>query len=850
MRKQILFTFALIVSRIAFSAEYYVDVSRPDDTGAATSWATAKKTIQAAVDLAVDGDTVWVTNGFYSLSSEITVTNAITVQSVNGSDATIVSGNSSNSCFVLSNACVVGGITIKNGKAPQGGGVNCLSDSSVVSNCVITENYADYGGGISHGIVLNCEICNNSASNNAGGLYYTDVYNSLIYSNYANCIAPAVSHGKVINCTVTENLCGNDVSRLSQVGIVIDNCYVRNSIIFNNFEGNSISASDIAYSCFPGASDANGNIKDYPLFTYDYHISTDSLCRAAGTAEYSAGQDLDELSWLNPPAMGCYEVHAPISMALAGPTNICVGLGADYTVVTIGSIERMTVDFGDGQVLTNCFQFYQTWNNEGSYDVVLLGINADYPQGVSFTQTVFIVNESKIFVSAESGDDTADGKSWASAKAGIQAGIDAAAVGGTVFVTNGVYNISRSIQVRDAVSVIAGNDPSQTIVDAGGSGQVFSMTGSGSLISGMTITGGDHDHFSYLPDVIYGGGVYCDDGDHIITNCIISGNTASYDGGGIYGGSVYNSVISDNQSTWRNGGGTAGSKVYNCIIKGNACETFGGGIFEGLAANCLIKNNYSGGEGGGISQAVAVNCTIISNSAMACAGGAEGSTVKNSIIYNNIRKASFQTPHNISRTFLINSCCPEIVNGVLGNITNSPIFEDEVSENFRLQNNSPCINAGNNNYIIGTTDLSGNSRISGDVVDMGAYEYQDPETDMDADGIADLWEMQNFGSRYSAVPDTICSNRVNTIRQAYIAGLDPKDPDSRFQGRMGMDQVLRWDATSGRVYSVWYSTNLLSGFQCLETNIPWSASCFTNSSNVRNGYYKIDVRLEDDSGDL
>jgi len=90
MKQKSIFLAALFTAAFAFSAEYYVDASRADDTGSATNWATAKKTIQAAVDLTTDGDTVWVTNGTYNLSSEISVTNAITVQGVNGRDVTIV----------------------------------------------------------------------------------------------------------------------------------------------------------------------------------------------------------------------------------------------------------------------------------------------------------------------------------------------------------------------------------------------------------------------------------------------------------------------------------------------------------------------------------------------------------------------------------------------------------------------------------------------------------------------------------------------------------------------------------------------------------------------------------------
>jgi hypothetical protein len=59
--------------------------------------------------------------------------------------------------------------------------------------------------------------------------------------------------------------------------------------------------------------------------------------------------------------------------------------------------------------------------------------------------------------------------------------------------------------------------------------------------------------------------------------------------------------------------------------------------------------------------------------------------------------------------------------------------------------------------------------------------------------------------------------------------------------------VLGWNATSGRVYSVWCSTNLLSGFQCLETNIPWTAGCFTDAVHHANGqlFYKLDARIEE-----
>ena len=52
-------------------ATYYVKTNG-NDAAAGTTWATAKQTIQAAVDIAADGDDVWVTNGLYQTGTRIT----------------------------------------------------------------------------------------------------------------------------------------------------------------------------------------------------------------------------------------------------------------------------------------------------------------------------------------------------------------------------------------------------------------------------------------------------------------------------------------------------------------------------------------------------------------------------------------------------------------------------------------------------------------------------------------------------------------------------------------------------------------------------------------------------------
>jgi hypothetical protein len=48
---------------------------------------------------------------------------------------------------------------------------------------------------------------------------------------------------------------------------------------------------------------------------------------------------------------------------------------------------------------------------------------------------------------------------------------------------------------------------------------------------------------------------------------------------------------------------------------------------------------------------------------------------------------------------------------------------DLAGGSFRLQPDSPCIDAGNNAYVTTATDLDGNPRISGGIVDVGGYEF-------------------------------------------------------------------------------------------------------------------------------
>ncbi len=122
----------------------------------------------------------------------------------------------------------------------------------------------------------------------------------------------------------------------------------------------------------------------------------------------------------------------------------------------------------------------------------------------------------------------------------------------------------------------------------------------------------------------------------------------------------------------------------------------------------------------------------------------------------------------------------------------------------------------------------------------------DPE-DLDSDQIKDSWEKQHFGSVSNCDPTAVCSNGVNTLRQAYIAGLDPKDPGDKLLLSVFRPQSsvisLEWTAVSGRVYSVLWTTNLQSGFQALETNIAYPTNSWTVTNAFGKGCYRLEVEL-------
>ena len=178
---------------------------------------------------------------------------------------------------------------------------------------------------------------------------------------------------------------------------------------------------------------------------------------------------------------------------------------------------------------------------------------------------------------------------------------------------------------------IIGDGAAFTIVDANGIDRILSIENRTVSISGLTMRNG----FAASP----GGGIYCD-GHLTLTEVIISDNTSTSVGGGIYlevSGSlvVVHSELNNNTGLSGGGisaGGNHSATISESTLSGNHSTNSGGAIYNQAGGLTLSRSTLSGntsGFGGGLAissfmmgySAVVAQSTISGNSASKSGGG-------------------------------------------------------------------------------------------------------------------------------------------------------------------------------------------------------------------------------------
>lgn len=562
---------------------------------------------------------------------------------------------------------------------------------------------------------------------------------------------------------------------------------------------------------------------------------------------------------------------------LSQPLSWTVSQGRDASFQVLANGDRpltylwqrgaalLVVSTNSSLVLTNL----QT-NQSGNYFVAVTNAFGSVTSSVASLTVVTAGLVLQRYVNANNTNPIPPYVTWATAATRIQDAVDCAEDGDLIWVTNGIYAdggrsvfgfTTNRVAITKAITLQSVNGPAVTVIQGGGCRCAY-LTNNACL-SGFTLYYGNppyqidgRDLYDYRE--LNGGGAWCESTSSTISNCIISQNSADYVGGGVYGGTLVGCDIFDNR-TWGQsyahppgygyGAGVANALLKNCRVHDNGPEwssyTVGGGLYGCYAFNSLIYSNRAGG-GAGAYFSTLVNCTVVhnSNSAPGLGGGPalDRCGGLNTICYDN-------SPVNYSSdSAFSNSCTFPLPSTGAGNITNPPSFLGQAGGvGYRLNINSPCIDAGNNAYATNSIDLDGRPRMVGGVVDMGAFEYQGPEMGefcgwlekfaIRTDGSADFSDadgdgMNNWQEWRCATTPT---NSLSVLQMFAPAG-------------SGSGIKVAWQSVAERSYWLERGTNLGSVqiFTLLATNLAGinGTSTYTDSTAVGSGpfLYRVGVR--------
>ncbi len=279
---------------------------------------------------------------------------------------------------------------------------------------------------------------------------------------------------------------------------------------------------------------------------------------------------------------------------------------------------------------------------------------------------------------------------------------------------------------------------------------VIDDAGSNTLIDGVTISGAQANHAT---DNTYnrGGGIRMEGGVNTldIRNCTFEDNLASFAAGimaeftssSAHSANIQNCIFQNNISRYGStfllafdaGSGTV--SVNNCFMTDNrAIDLPNGQGFSGPAGfidsragstlnaevvNCTFTNNLSAGTNSGLSESSTLavrryagtlnftmaNCVFDGNTASKSVGRLNSSNCPSSVVLN----------HNVR---------PDVGSTVCGGTS---VSETEVAAVLdavgRPMAGSNTIDAGDNSYAVGSSDIDGNNRILNTTIDVGAFEF-------------------------------------------------------------------------------------------------------------------------------
>lgn len=765
-----------------------------------TNWAMAATNIQAAVDVAQAGDRVVVSNGTYdtggrvqygNMTNRVVVNSDIVLESVNGARVTIIKGAGPPGvkavrCLYVSEGAVVHGFTLAAGHTltsgnwlfERSGGGAYVEQNALLENCMVRDCSADSlgGGVVGDGRVENCLIYNNKAGGSGGG-------------------ARSVT---LRQCTVVNNTAGDRGGGVNYLTLI-------NSIVYYNkayISDDNIRNCTAQYTCSDPRPSGTGNISDNPGIASfgNPALLNDAPCIDAGNFSQAAGLydfERDPRIWGGGVDMGADEFYPP---AITGA--VAVGLQASslravwntplqFICAVTGRVLGTQWSMGDGTTFSNTPVVYHTYASSGVFKVEFSAWN-DLFSAVE-TSTVTIYPGYTNYVSAD-GSAAWPYTNWATASTTLQEAVRANIPGGTLLVSNGIYQSDYDISpgglkcrliITNDISVIGVNGPGQTIIQGdGGFGSnavrgVY-LNGNASLTGFMVTNGYTRTNEMLSAEALCGGGIWCS-GGQAVSNCVITGCHAWQHGGGVYRGSLYHCSLIGNAAEV-DGGGGLGAVLNGCIVSDNTAAWYGGGICSGVLARCHVTDNRSVLYGGGIYGGYAENALICSNQANWGGGAAHADLFFDTMVYNTADEMAggiyycmasnsiiyFNTAIDAWPNFL-NSiclyCCTTPDPQTPGSFAADPQFRMASSFPFMLTAASPCMDAGLTNVL--AIDLVGTPRPldgNGDGhagFDLGAYEYSLYR--YAAPGGGNVWPYSTWADAAHVIQDAVDTAIEGTI---------------------------------------------------------------------------------------
>ncbi|MFC1783860.1 choice-of-anchor Q domain-containing protein, partial [Planctomycetota bacterium] len=607
---------------------------------------SAQPTIQAAIDAAIDGDTVIAADGTYTGVGNRDIDflgKAITVRSANGPESCIIDCQANPWGYIFRRGflfhsqegpeSVLQGFTIMGGASSwKGGGIFCDDSSPMIINCIITYNEACWmdasvpeaefnGGGMynesSNPTLINCIFSNNSAMHYGGGMYNDDsnpnLVNCIFNSNSSDGRGGGIYNNNsdpcLINCTFYGNFTGMYNKNSSPT--------VNNCIFWDNYDeivnfGNSFPI--VTYCDIKGGWPGAGNIDADPMFETGFHLQAGSPCIDAGnnsavpmgvTTDFegdvriqggTVDMGIDETPYDLPEVTVGPAANVTTNSATLHGTLTDMGTEVNLEVYFVYGIEPGEYPYStQPQIMTSTGPF--------SADIIDLHNGAEHfyraavvfdPNRYGGKESFTTINVEEIIFVDDDNSGTQDGYSWVTAYADFQDALGVSASGDQIWVAAGTYKPTRkdggtherhkTFQMKNEVAIYGGFAGTEEPNTFDLADRDFSVNET--ILDGENDTTGARSyHIFYHPEEL-----------HLDISAILDGFTitrgrAYGSGAEELGGGMYNNNCSPT--------------IRHCIFLNNQGED-GGGMYNDeshpTVSYCSFINNRTSsyGQGGGM----------------------------------------------------------------------------------------------------------------------------------------------------------------------------------------------------------------------------------------------------------